>query len=417
MAYHNPHDWSTVVEWNAALENRSEHEPRERDYLWPSELGKAPIDVILRLKGIKETNPPNGRSKRKFEAGNWMEWVVSLVYSRAGILKSKQQRIEHQYPGMLRVSGKSDFLVGGIPDFEEWERLEANMRELGMPEFIFRTANEIREGLSKKYPEGLGEKFIEVKSCSAIMFDSMERKGWKGQASHRKQLFHYLKGANYPRGDIVYVEKDSLRMAEVPVENPGPVEDEYRESIETLTAYYESSKHLKEEDFIEMVTEEGIDFPVFHWTEGLPPLEPLIVFSHDLGKFSKNFNVEYSGYLKLLYGFDQPSDYADEFQPVIGRWNRVLARLKVGQARAEWLGERGLTEADVQSELVSVPGRKTRVRVFFTPHGPMPPELCKGYEITDKNREVLLEIQRAGFNIDELIIEFAGAEDEESTEE
>lgn len=420
MTWQDP-NWSTVVEWNAALENREEREPQPRDYLWASELGKAPIDVILRMKGVKETNPPNGRSKRKFEAGNYMEWLVSLVYFRAGILKTQQQRIEHQYDGMLRVSGKADFLVGGIPDYTDWERTEALMRELQIPEFIFRTANEIRESLAKKYPEGLKEKFIETKSCSGMMFDAMEKKGWVGQVGHRKQLFFYLKGANYPNGDIVYVDKDSLRMAEVRVQNPGPVEDEYRETVEELTHYYNSSKDIPVEEIIEIKVEEGIEYPTFHWKEGLPQPEPLIVFSKDMGKFSKNFNVEYSGYLSMLYGFEQPSEYAELFKPLIGRWNRVLARLKVGQNRNTWLLEQGLGEQDVQSEMVVIEGKKNRKKIQFVEFGGqkilVPDEIAKGYEITPKNIEVLDEIKGKGFNIDEILADFAGVEEEEGETE
>lgn len=360
-------NWSTVVEWNAALESREEREIVPRDYLWASELGKSPIDVILRLKGVKETNPPNGRSKRKFEAGNYMEWLVSLVYSRAGILKSQQRRAEFQYEGLLKVTGKSDFLVGGMPDYSDWEKTEAILRSLPVPppEFLFRASNEIRDALAQKYPEGLVEKFIESKSCSAFMFDAMEKKGWKGQASHRKQLFHYLKSENYPNGDILYIDKDSLRLAEVRVTNPGPVEDEYRETIQTLTNFYNSSKDIPIESFIEVVTEEGIEFPKFHWQEGLPPIESLIVFSKDLGKFSKNFNVEYSSYLTLLYGFKQPADYDAEFKPLIGRWNRVLNRCK------------------------------------------------KGDKMTAKNLEALEEIKQAGFAIEDILAEFADGEEED----
>jgi hypothetical protein len=412
-------DWSTVVEWNASLEEREEREPVARDYLWASELSKSPIDIFLRMRGVRETNPPNGRSKRKFEAGNYMEWLVSLVFIRAGIMLAQQKRIEHQYEGLLKVSGKLDFLVGGIPDFTEWERLEALMRELQVPEFIFRTSRAIRESLVKKYPDGLGERIIEVKSCSSMMFDAMEKKNWVGQAGHRKQLFHYLVGDNRPRGDILYLDKDSLRMAEVRVENPGAVEEEYRSTIETFTKYYNAHKDTPLEQFIEEVEEEGVKSFKFHWQEGLPNIEPLIVFNEDMGKFSKNFNVEYSGYLTPLYGYEQPSEYDDAVKPIVARWNRVVMRVRTGMARLAWLADQGCTEEDVKTEMVVIEGKKNRKKVAFITaieNGEktfVPDEFMRGYEMTADNLKVLEEIAQNGFDINEIVKNFVEVEEEE----
>jgi len=191
------------------------------------------------------------------------------------------------------------------------------------------------------------------------------KKVWTGMAGHRKQLFHYLKGANYPSGDILYVEKDSLLLSEVPVHNPGEVEAEYRQAIEVLTQYYETAKDMPVESFVK---DYAIGQPsVFEWKEGLPHPEPLVVFSEDLGKFSKNFNVEYSSYLSLLYGFQQPADYDAAFQPLVGRWNRVLTRCKNGD------------------------------------------------KMTPKNLEVLDEIRNHNFDIEQILRDFA-AEAEEGEE-
>lgn len=356
-------DWSTVTEWNASLEAREEREPQARDYLWASELGKSPIDVFLRMRGIKETNPPNGRSRRKFEAGNYMEWLASLVYLRAGIMKEQQTRVEHQYEGLLKVTGKLDFLVGGQPNFEEWDRLESLMKELMMPEFILRTSHAIRESLTAKYPNGLEDRVMEIKSCSAFMFDAMEKKNWVGQAGHRKQLFHYLKGLNKSRGDILYIDKDSLRLAEVRIENPGIVEAEYKNAIEIMTKVYNDGKDIPIENFIGKVERDGSFFK-YTPQEGLPKREELVMFSEDLGKFSKNFNVEYSGYLTPLYGFAQPSEYDEAFKPLISRWNRVLNRVK------------------------------------------------KGDKMTPKNLEVLDEITGHGFDLNAIVAKFAEGEEE-----
>jgi hypothetical protein len=364
-------DWSTVVEWNASMERREERETVPRDYLWASELSKAPIDVFLRMRGIKETNPPNGRSKRKFEVGIYMEWLVSLVYARAGILKEQQLRVEHQYEGLLKVSGKLDFLVGGERDFSLWEKMEAGLHALPFPppDFIFRVSEDIKRFLEEEYPEGLPEKIVEIKSSSERMFDLMEKKGWKGQSGHRKQLYHYLKGKQMPRGDLIYIDKDSIRMAEVPIVLDGDVEKEYHDTIEIFTKYYNAEKDTPIEEFIEKVIEEGLNSWKYNWREGLPPREQLVIFSDDLGKFSKNFNVEYSGYLTPLYGFRQPSEYDEAFKPLISRWNRVLTRCK------------------------------------------------KGVKMTIKNLEVLDEIREHGFDLEAILASFVEDNEEENTSE
>ena len=50
-------NWSFSQVWNKSLEEREERLLMPRDYLWASELGKSAIDVWLRLKGTKPTNP------------------------------------------------------------------------------------------------------------------------------------------------------------------------------------------------------------------------------------------------------------------------------------------------------------------------------------------------------------------------
>jgi len=59
-------------------------------------------------------------------------------------------------------------------------------------------------------------------------------------------------------------------------------------------------------------------------------LEKAIEFSEDIGKFSKNFNVAYSGYLTMLYGFKDQAEFDAKYTPIVARWNRVIARIKNG---------------------------------------------------------------------------------------
>jgi hypothetical protein len=87
----------------------------------------------------------------------------------------------------------------------------------------------------------------------------------------------------------------------------------------------------------------------------MPPPEPTILFDEDTFRFSKNFNVEYSPFLKQLYNIDNPDDYDKLFKQRIASWNRVLGRV------------------------------------------------AKGDKMTPKNIEALNDARTFGFNIDEIV--------------
>jgi len=334
-------DWSFVGVWNASLLNAETRTVVPRDYLWASELGKAPIDIYLRMSGVEATNPPNPRSLRKFEAGNVFEWIVSLILKRAGILDDAQTYCVFQYPGMLKVTGKADFIAGGTPDFK---KAVEEMEQLDLPEVFVRAAKAIQEYFDREYPEGLVKKPIEIKSVSSFMFEAIER-AKKPQKIHRLQLFHYLKAEDYERGSIIYICRDDLRMMEFPVFNHGPeteIEKEYFAFIKTMTDFYNSGKQ--------------------------PPLENPIIFDEDSGRFSANFNVAYSGYLTMLYGLKDQKEFDDMYRKDVGKWNRVMNRVKNGD------------------------------------------------KMTKKNIEILAEIAEAGFDPAILSAKFIGSAEEEELE-
>jgi len=289
--------WSFSEAWNKALETRNEREIKPRNVIWASELGGSYIDRYLKMLGEKPTNPPNARSLRKFEAGNMMEWVVEMVLRRAGIFIDSQEWIDFQYPNLLKVNGKLDQLAGGKPD---WNEAEAEIKELGLPDFFRKGTEAIIKHLSDKFPDGLENIVIEVKSCSSFMFEKYESTG--SNPNHQLQLFHYLKAKNMDEGHIVYISKDDLRMLETAVFNTEKFEKPYKEDIEKMT-YYVSNK-------IE------------------PDKEPQVVFEEESNKFYSNWKIEYSSYLTKLYGYEKPDEYRASVDSKIARWNRVLGRIK-----------------------------------------------------------------------------------------
>lgn len=290
--------WSFSNIWNQSLEQgKPERLLEPRQHIWASEMGGAYLDRYLKMKGIPLTNPPNPRSMRKFEAGNMMEWLVMIVLKRAGILIDVQQWIAYQYPELLKVTGKLDCFAGGKPD---WSKSLKEIHQLGLPEFFGRATNAIIAYFQKEYPAGLKEIVLEVKSCSNFMFERYEKYGLDAAKNHAMQTFHYLKSKGLPEAHIVYICKDDLRMLEIGVMNPSPVEDMYKSDIEIMTGYINSDIQ--------------------------PEKEKEIIFNEDTCKFSQNWKVGYSGYLKHLYGYENQMQYEEKYKKTISKWNRTLGR-------------------------------------------------------------------------------------------
>ena len=295
-----PLTWSVFNLWNTALEKREDRPIKERYNMWASELGGPHIDRYLKMKGVTPTNPPNARSLRKFDAGNRWEAIIKFVLDRAGILIDQQKWLEFQYPGLLSVTGKLDFIAGGQPDFQTALELIENDSFLAVDKALKTACIEIVKGLQSKFSIAELKKIvIEVKSCSSFMFDVYERSG-SASPNHRLQLYHYLKATGLDEGHILYVCKDDCRMLEIGVMNPSPVEDEYKADIELMTKYIQHD--IK------------------------PPLEKAIVFDRDFAKFSANWKVAYSGYLTYLYGIKSQMDFDNVYKPKAEQWNRVIKR-------------------------------------------------------------------------------------------
>lgn len=295
--------WSLSDLWNQSVFSR-QRPLVARDYLYASEIGSSNIEVYLKMRAVEPSNPPNLRSLRKFEMGNLIEWIVKYVLERAGIIVQTQNRIHVDYPNMLSVHGKLDFLAGGRIDVQKArEAVESLDNVLGFPEGIAASSMCIVEKLYEKFGDIVLKMIVlEIKSCSAAVADMMERTN-KPLRHHIMQCFHYLKGMDMDEGHIVYVCKDDARMFEFPVWNDSQTERTYVSDLMAKTKYHN----------------EGV----------MPPKEPLIILEN--GKFKKNFYVEYSSYLTMVYGFESPREYSESVSPQVLRWNRVIARYATDQ--------------------------------------------------------------------------------------
>lgn len=293
----NAMSWSLYKTWNESLENRVERPLKKRDYVWASEIGGSMIDRYLKMNAVPQSNPPNARSLRKFEAGNIWEWLLEFVLKRAGILLDSQEWVNHQYPDLLRVTGKLDFLAGGRPD---WDKARQEVLTIGLPEAINKATLAIIDRLQGTHgTQRLKEIVLECKSVSSFMMDRYERTK-EANPNHRGQTFHYLKGKGLSEGHVIYICKDDCRMLEIGVYNPSPAEDEYKSDLRTITRFIS----------------EGTE----------PDKEKEVLFDEVEFRFSTNWKVEYSGYLKMLYGYDEPIHYRENWDKRVAGFNRVFKR-------------------------------------------------------------------------------------------
>lgn len=290
----NKTEWAFEQIWNDSL-TPVERNPEPRERIFASELGGAMIDRFLKMKGVAYSTPPNMRSLRKFQAGVYWEWVISLVLKRAGLIISQQDRLEFAYDGLLPVSGKIDFLAGGTPD---WDKARSEMNLYDLPEFVKKVNDAIIDNFEASGITEFKKMVLEIKSASSFVFRSIEAND-APLKNHVLQCFHYIKGLNLDEGHIVYIDKDSCLIKEFGVYNPSPTESVYKKDIETITGYFRANQR--------------------------PPLEPLIGWEN--GKFTVSKAVEYSNYLELLYGFETPEQYRATVNKTVTSANRVVKRI------------------------------------------------------------------------------------------
>lgn len=297
-------DFSFTKIWNDSLLTRKERPIEPRTHIWASEIGGSFANRYYKMMGVKPTNPPNNRSLRKFASGTVWEFVVYSVLLHSGIIIGTQDRIEHQYPNLLNVTGKQDFLIGGVPDLERAEREILNQN---YPEMILHTSLAIIEKLRGMNAMELKKTILEIKSSASTMFSVYERTN-RAADNHYSQIFHYLIGnkMGITDGKIVYINKDDCMLLEFDVKrSDAAIEAAYKADIEQMT-YYINNKEV-------------------------PPKEEEVMFKKDTLSFAMNWKVEYSDYLTMLYGYTIPEDYRNKWQKPVASWNRTYKRVIKGE--------------------------------------------------------------------------------------
>lgn len=237
-------------------------------------------------------------------AGDTFEWIVSTILIRAGIKFTTQDKVSYQFPGLLRISGKIDFIID--PDSQGDIEIDDKM-----PEFMKTLIASIGEN-KKKYPK----KIIEIKSLGSFVFEGLLAQD-NPKTHHMYQTWVYAESKNLS-ADIIYICRDDLRIQQYSIDGiMADLETLVRKDVEEITHYYNSQTP--------------------------PPIEKLIIFEN--GKFSKNWKVEYSPYLSMLYKytkideegnktetyFTEPMEYYEWASSIVSGFNRVVQRIKDGK--------------------------------------------------------------------------------------
>jgi hypothetical protein len=98
-------------------------------------------------------------------------------------------------------------------------------------------------------------------------------------------------------------------MEEFDITEEKSVFDVYKEDVRLMTKYYNAGFNRQ--------------VPL----ELMPGKEPEVFFEEGTWRFVKNWKVEYSNYLTLLYGYETPEQYGKfKWQRTLASWNRVFKR-------------------------------------------------------------------------------------------
>lgn len=285
--------------FDTALAREDSREFKARNYLYASEISMSFYDRYLSMKGVPPSNLPNEIAIRKFKLGNMIEDFFRIVLYQVGLLRSHEERVMSNFDFGLQVSGRLDVLYGGKFDFKAIDNFE---KEYHFLSFIGVLSGAIREFAERNKNVVYDIAGIEIKSMSDIMFNRIDARG-TAEVHHLLQTFHYAYWKQMPFL-LIYFDKNNARVKEFWVmPDDKELYKMYCADILKMTEYYNTN------------------------TE--PPKEKLLTF--DGNRFGNNWAIQYSKYLTHSYGFGTKQQYLDYATPIVGRWNRVLARIKDGK--------------------------------------------------------------------------------------
>lgn len=235
-------------------------------------------------------------------------------------MKEKQLRGEVSLPGLLRVSGKIDFVAGGEIDWQKTEAEIATIQKLfalaidDMPPFIAHAINHIIPVMKQKFGSNkLKEMVVETKSVSTFVMAKIQ-KTQKPLIHNAMQTYHYILGnpKELDEGKIWYICKDDNIMEEFSLVESKELSKVYRHDVKMMTDIFGASNHKNP-----MKTR--------------PNGEDEVLFDTDMFKFEVNrMGVEWSPYLELIYGYKTPEEFRDKWKKMVAQMNRTFKRCVSG---------------------------------------------------------------------------------------
>jgi len=299
--------WSVMGLWNDMNIKTKRNEPKVRDYISPSDIGKSYWNRYQKMNGVPEDAPFNNRVLRIFSAGDEFHNLLKNVFKSAGIFINSQDdegwsEIDAT-PTTLKVLGKYDALVGGLPDYD---KAKEHCEIMGLSDFVKSRVLSLVEKLIEIYPHGLPELLYEIKSVNSQAF--WHKKGYliESYPWHALQCYAYLKANNKPEGRILYISKDDLMTAEFPILYPC---EKYEELLQ---------KDLEEMSyFIINKIEPPRPEPIVFNPKGSCAFQHLKKKYKTEGCFQANWEIERSPWFKTLTGFENVKDWKKSINGLI----------------------------------------------------------------------------------------------------
>jgi hypothetical protein len=251
-------------------------------------------------------------------------------------------------------------------------------------EFMLDVATLLKDRYEGK---ALADNVVEVKSLGSFMFEMVIEED-NPRPHHILQASIYREHFKLPT-DIFYVSRDDARLKQYSIDNIHPEAMKLVEKdLKEITAYIKDDVQ--------------------------PQPERLILWDATKQKFTKNWKVEYSNYLTMLYGYKKNDDdkeltqfadameYYDWSAKITGGLNRVITKLRAEEGTKQQLAElsKQLDVNPFDKELI----KKEKV-------------LKKKLELTGSNLEWVAKMTEYGYPLETLTLTPKVAKDKEEVAE
>jgi len=305
--------WRFDDVWEETFRALPERKLEKRSRIYASELGGSFRDRYLKMHGHPVSNPFNFRSMGKMMAGKFFEDVVGTVLTATGLLKKRQEAAVIELPGMLPVSGKIDFIAGGVTDWDEAKDKAERLRQLLMwsdldtRDFVLHMVDKILPHFKNIFSFSPAmETIIECKSVSGFVFNLIKSNN-KPRRGHDLQALHYLlHQKQIHQASLLYISREDCMLQQIDIERTPEILMRYKKDVATMTEYFNAAGK--------------------NYLKNIPPPDAEVIFEESSWNFRKNNLCEYSNFLTYTYGYKNIDEFKDKWDDTLSKWNRVFRR-------------------------------------------------------------------------------------------